>query len=294
MSKFSSYEKDKQIFDNWRQFLIKEAIDLTDEEKKELSDLRFKEKYAVERIEDITNVGGLLYFLIENEVIRVGEVSEIKDSIEKTLESINNKPIARKILDFLKGGAVATASGAATFALLKYFGLDGLANAAPTLGAMFAGLSYVNQFAADTTSAIVDKWLDASLKELAEKQTALLAKLIAQPDTGKGKNTETPLSGLFDLDDDYQALARAVESKKPSQFSVLEKESLELFLKKIINASLGNLDTTIEDISSQLNHDDEFKDLIKQKLGVDVDRTEKDVSLHMQPNRKLKKPVSED
>lgn len=288
MSKFSSYEKDKKIFDNWRYFLIKEAVDLTPEEKKELSDLRFEEKYAVERIEHITNVGGLLYYLIENEVIKVSQVGEIKDSIEKTLESINNKPIARKVLDFLKGGAIATATGAATFGLLNHFGLGGLANAAPALGLMFAGLSYVNQFAADATGGVVDKWLDIGLKELAVKQTALLAKLIAQPDTGKGKNTETHLSGLFDLDDDYQALARAVENKNPSEFSALEKESLELFLKKIINASLGNLDTTIEDISSQLNHDDEFKDLIKQKLGIDVDRTEKDVSLHMQPNRKIK------
>lgn len=290
MSSFSSYEKDKKIFDNWRQFVISEQVEISEDEKKALQELKFGEKYAVEKIEDITNVGGLLYFLTVKGILKTGQWDGVKTNLEQGLQKVTDSPkipVIGKLSGFLKNAIGAGLAGATVGSILTFAGATTLAAAAtPAAGIAFVGLALLNQVAGDTIGAVVDKLFDFGLNKLANENTELLAQLIGQPDTGKGKNTSAPLIGLFDLDDDYQALARVVTGKSPNEYSDVEKESLQLFLKKIIEASIGNLDTTIEEISSQLNHDEEFKKLINQKIGIDVSATESGAGLYMDADKK--------
>jgi|DEB0MinimDraft_6_1074348.scaffolds.fasta_scaffold14413_5 hypothetical protein len=290
MSKFSSYEKDKKIFDNWRQFVIKEQVQVSEEEKKALQDLKFGQKYAVEDLKDVKNVGGLLYFLTIKKILKVGQWDEVKTSLAQGLEKVADqpkRPVIGKLTGFLKNALGAGVAGATVGTLLTWAGATTLAAAsAPAAGVAFVGLALLNQVAGDTVNKVVDSLFDFGLKTLANENKELLAQLIGQPDTGKGKNTNAPLIGLFDLDDDYQALARVVTGKNPDEYSDVEKESLQLFLEKIIKASIGNLDTTIEEISAQLNHDAEFKKLINKKLGIDVGATESSVGLYMDADKK--------
>jgi|DEB0MinimDraft_6_1074348.scaffolds.fasta_scaffold04448_2 hypothetical protein len=65
MSKFSSYEKDKKIFDNWRQFVIKEQQEGFSEETIAQAEKQ-EAKYKVEKPEDIENIGQLIYYLEKN------------------------------------------------------------------------------------------------------------------------------------------------------------------------------------------------------------------------------------
>jgi len=295
MSSFSSYEKDKKIFDNWRQFVIREQVELTKDVKKALQELKFGEKYAVEKIEDITNVGGLLYYLTAKGVLKPSQWDQTKASISQGLEAIADSPkipVIGKLSTFLKNSISGAVAGAAIGGVIKLAGATVLAGvAAPPAAIAFLGLALLNRAGGAAAGELVDKLFDSGLKILANENTELLAQLIGQPDAGEGKKENAPLNGLFDLDDDYQALARAVTGKSPNEYSDVEKESLELFIKKIIEASIGNLDTTIEKISSQLNHDAEFKNIIKQKIGIDVDKTETEVGLYMQPERKPENPA---
>lgn len=290
MSTFSSYEKDKKIFDNWRQFVIREQVEISEDVKKTLQELKFGEKYAVEKIEDITNVGGLLYYLTVKGVLKTSQWDETKTSLSQGLQKVADSPkipVIGKLSGFLKNAVGAGLAGATVGSILTFAGATTFAAAStPAAGIAFVGLALLNQVAGDTVGKVVDGLFDFGLKTLANENTELLAQLIGQPDTGKGKNTSAPFIGLFDLDDDYQALARVVTGKSPNEYSDVEKESLQLFLKKIIEASIGNLDTTIEEISSQLNHDDEFKELIKQKIGIDVDKTEAEASFYMNADKK--------
>jgi len=303
MSTFSSYEKDKKIFDNWRQFVIREQaeidedLELTEDAAKTLQELQIGEKYAaVEGIGDIKNVGELLYYLTAKGVLKPSQWDKVKLDIAKKLESLRETRFG-KLADFLSSGIVAGLGTAAVATILSAAGVDAETIAAasvPTGGLSFIGLAVLNQAGGGGFGKITDFLFDSGLKVLVGENKEVLAQLIGWPDTGKGKSGEAPLIGLFDLDDDYQALARVFEKKEPSDFSDLEKESLELFIKKIIKASISNLDTTIEKISSDLNHDEQFKDLIKKNLGIDVDKTEAEDSLHMQPNRKPKRPIASD
>jgi hypothetical protein len=71
MSTFSSYEKDKKIFDNWREFVIKEdtgdkgSLEYSEEDVKKAQ--RDKKKYIVNSKEEVENLGQLMYFIMSSQ-----------------------------------------------------------------------------------------------------------------------------------------------------------------------------------------------------------------------------------
>ena len=210
MSSFSSFEKDKKIFDDWRTFLIEQ-----EEGRPQITDAEIQERYKVSNISEVKNLGQLIYF-IDNSNLKqdkgfVGVFNKLKNVVKK-----NTTPQFRNFISKTANIGLGTYLGVLTGGL------------APIAGGVISGLF----------GEAILAGLGAVLKKIESVQV---------PDDAREKGS---IQELFDLDDELLNFLKDKIGDKESSGIIIKNfaNSLEELVNKKIKASEDWRDTTVSEL----------------------------------------------
>jgi hypothetical protein len=242
MSTFSSYEKDKKIFDNWREFVLIEQEGGFSEEIIKLAKEN-EPKYKVEKPENIKNIGQLIYYLEKNN-------SKFKQAVTGFVESKIGSAVVKtgvSALGALIGGVLAGPAGGATG------GVKGFAIGEAVVQALTYGLEEFQVADSERANApvyqifdlddelknlLVDRIGDREmLQEVGEKIMGQIQKIM---DINKGRFEE---SGQNELDVPISLLVGSIDSEDEQWDFAKKKYQIEKVGKKPGIAAIKTLPT---------------------------------------------------